>query len=179
MLPLDSERWAQLKSSAGGDGTLAAQLIGSARAGDTAALDELQHQICHQLSVGEVAYAGSPHLIAIARDATLEARVQALVIVGWVAAAAAAFPDQTPSLPDDLRKEYLESLEMALPLALDALQSDSLRPGQVIDLLGVVAALRGRCNLALHLLLHGGSDGELSCPECGDYIAWTDTSGTA
>ena len=176
MLALDSKRWMQLKSSAGRDGSLAARLIASVKAGDSAALEELQHQACHQLSVANVAYAVVPHLVDFACDAELEIRVQALVTTGWVAATAAAFPRETPSLPEDLGKEYFESLRMALPLALRALQSDSLRPGQVTDLLGVVAALTGRCNLALHLLLHGGSDGELSCPECGEYIAWTETT---
>jgi hypothetical protein len=173
MLDLDSERWKQLKSSTGGDGTIAARLLASFKAGDLSALEELQHQACHQLSVGDVAYAIAPHLVALAREAACKERVQASVIVGWVAAATAAYPSEAPPLPEDLRKDYEESLRMALTLALGALQSESLRPGQVTDLLGVVAALSGRSNVALHLLLHGGSDGELSCPECGEYIAWT------
>jgi hypothetical protein len=26
--------------------------------------------------------------------------------------------------------------------------------------------------LAIHLFLHGGSDDDLNCPECGEYIRW-------
>jgi hypothetical protein len=175
MLPLQSSRWAQLESSVGGDGTLAAELLTSAKAGDISALAELQHQACHQFSVGEVAYAIVPHLVELASafESESEARVQALTIIGCVAAGAAAFASEASSPPSDLHEEYYEALRSALPLALAALESETLSPGQVTNLLGVVAVLKRRVNLALHLLLHGGSDGELSCPECGEYIAWT------
>lgn len=173
MLPLDSERWAQLRSSVDADGTLAAQLLASARS-DPSALDELHEQTCHQLSVGEVAYAVVPHLVSLASAVDLEARIRALAIVGCVAAGAAAFPRATPPIPPDLQQDYRESLKAALPLALGVLGSESLGPGQVTDLLGTVAALRGHHNLALHLLLHGGSNDDLSCPECGEPIVFAE-----
>jgi hypothetical protein len=40
----------------------------------------------------------------------------------------------------------------------------------------VVAALQGHCDLAIHLFLHGGSDYDLHCPECGEYIRWRENA---
>ncbi|MEJ2578167.1 MAG: hypothetical protein P8Z68_03615 [Kineosporiaceae bacterium] len=173
MLPLDSPRWTQLEAGPGGDGSEAVALLASVRDDDPSALPELLHQACHQFTVGEVAYAVMPHVVALAAGLGLEPRIEALTIAGHVAAAAGVDPENTPLVPEDLAADYQACTAPVLELACRTLQAESLAPGQVTDLLGVLAAMTGRHNLAMHLLLHGGSDDELSCPECGEYIAWS------
>jgi hypothetical protein len=172
MLALDSPRWRVLKASPGFTGELAVRLLREIRDGTGSDWAELYHQCCHQLDVGEVAYAVVPHAVAIAGRAPKQDQVWPLVIAGTVAACRAAFPSCTPPVPDDLRAAYEESARPALLLATEALRAQDWRPWQVIQLLGVVAALQGRCDLAIHLFLHGGSDSDLHCPECGEYIRW-------
>jgi hypothetical protein len=174
MLALDSPRWATLKASPGGSGALAAQLLGAIRSGAVNEFGELYHQCCHQLTVGEVAYAVAPHVVDIARGIPVRERVEPLGIVGSVAACCAAFPSQAPPIPDDLRAEYEASARPALLMATEALGETGWRRGDVVELLGVVAAFQGHCDLAIHLFLHGGSDNDLHCPECGEYIRWRD-----
>jgi hypothetical protein len=177
MLALDSPRWATLKASAGGSGALAARLLQAIRAGAVSEFGELYHQCCHQLGVGEVAYAAVPHVIDIARGLPVRERVEPLVIAGTVAACCAAFPSETPPIPDDLRADYEASARPAHLMATAALGETVWRRGEVVELLGVVAAFQAHCDLAIHLFLHGGSDYDLSCPECGEYIRWREGAG--
>jgi hypothetical protein len=177
MLALDSPRWATLKASAGGTGALAARLLRDIRSGSLGEFVELYHQACHQLTVGEVAYAVVPHVVEIAGTLPMRERVWPLVIAGTVAACCAAFPSSTPPIPDDLQAAYAQAQHAALLLATDALRECVWRPGEATELLAVVSALHGRCDLALHLFLHGGSDSDLSCPECGEYIRWSEQDG--
>jgi len=172
MLPLDSERWAELKASSGNSGALAARLLREIRDGTAANWVELYHQACHQFSVGEVAYAVVPHVLDIAESLPMRDRREPLVIAGTVAACIANRPKRVPPISEDLRRHYQATASTALELALEALRDRSWRPGEVIDLLAVVAALQGRHNLAIHLFLHGGSDDELECPECGEFIRY-------
>lgn len=171
MLSLESKRWTELKASPGGDGNLALRLLKQARGGDAAAFDELLHQVCHQMTVGEVAYAIVPHLVELARHSVLSDRVHALTIVGWVVAAAQL--NMAPAVPADLDSDYRESQQPALILTLRALEDSSHDRNVVLDLLGVAAALKGNPHLAIHLLLHDGN-GDLSCPGCGEYIRFAD-----
>lgn len=179
MLSLESPRWAALRSSPGGSGASAARLLRDIRSGAGDDFGELYHQCCHQLGVGEVAYAVVPHAIDIARARPVRARVLPLVIAGTVAACCAAFPSQTPPVPDDLRADYDGAAGPALVMAAGAVAEPGWRRGEVVELLGVVAAFQGHCDLAIHLLLHGGSDHDLSCPECGEYIRWREREGDA
>jgi hypothetical protein len=172
MLSLDSPRWAMLKASPGGSGALTARLLQAIRAGAVSEFGELYHQCCHQLTVGEVAYAAVPHVIDIARGLPVRGQVEPLGIAGTVAACCAAFPSQAPRIPDDLRADYEASARPALLLATAALSQVGWRRGEGVELLGVVAAFQGHCDLAIHLFLHGGSDDDLHCPECGKYIRW-------
>lgn len=172
MLALDSPRWATLKASPGGSGALAAQLIRAIRSGVVSELGELYHQCCHQLTVGEVAYAAVPHLVDNALGLPVHERVEPLGIVGTVKACCVAFPSETPEIPTDLRADYEAAAAPALRMATAALVEPGWRRGQVVELLGVVAAFQGHCDLAIHLFLHGGSDDDLHCPECGEYIRW-------
>jgi hypothetical protein len=122
MLALDSPRWGTLKSSPGFTGELAARLLREIREGTGSDWAELYHQCCHQLGVGEVAYAVVPHAVAIAGHVPRRDQVWPLVIAGTVAACCAAFPSRTPPVPDDLRLAYEESARSALLLATEALR---------------------------------------------------------
>lgn len=176
MLALDSPRWAKLKASGGGTGALAARLLKAITQGSLGEFAELYHQCCHQLSVGEVAYAATPHLIEIARTLPVRQRVAPLVIVGTVAACRAAFPSEAPAIAKEFHADYEGAAPHALQMATEALSGIGWRRGDVVELMGVVAAFQGHCNLAIHLFLHGGSDHDLSCPECGEYIRWSEVT---
>lgn len=169
MLALESSRWAELKASPGGNGELTRQLLTDARAGDASAFDELLHQVCHQLTPGDVAYAAVPHLVSMAESASVSDRVRALTIVGWVVAASSR---AAPPVPQDLEPAYQQSHAPALALSLRTLEEPSLDRNDVLDLLGIVAALRGNGEVAIHLFFHDGA-ANLSCPECGEYVAFT------
>jgi hypothetical protein len=173
MVPLDSPRWATLRSSPGFNGELAARLLREIRTGTGADWAELYHQACHQFTVhGDVAYAVVPQVVDIAQRLPIRERLWPLVIAGTVEACRMAFPSTSPPVPDDLRADYEAFAQPALQMATGALSETGWRRGEVVELLGVVAAFQGHCDLAMHLFLHGGSDHDLSCPECGEYIRW-------
>jgi len=173
MVPLDSPRWATLRSSSGSNGELAARLLREIRAGAGADWAELYHQACHQLTIGgDLAYAIVPHVVDIAGRLPVRERIWPLEIAGTVAACQIAFPSSSPPVPEDLCADYEASAQPALQMATQALSETGWGRGQVVQLLGVVAAFQGLCDVAIHLFLHGGSDDDLSCPECGEYIRW-------
>jgi hypothetical protein len=170
MLALDSSEWNKIKASPGGTGKLTAELLEKARGGDASTYAELGEQLCHQLSVGPVAYVAVPHLAEIARQARLEERVAPLRIVGSVAAARLIQPD-APAVPAEWREEFLAACKLARALVAEALQDDKWSPSDAQDLLATLAALHGLGNLATMLFLQGGNT-ELSCPSCGDAISF-------
>lgn len=173
MVPLDSPRWTTLRSSPGFTGELAARLIREIRAGTGVDWAELYHQACHQFTInGDLAYAVVPHVVDIAGRLPVRERLWPLLIAGTVAACREAFPSSSPPVPDDLRADYEASAQPALQMATLALSETGWPRGEVLALIGVLAAFQGNCDLAMHLFLHGGSDDDLHCPECGEYIRW-------
>lgn len=174
MLELDSPRWLTLKSSVGGNGEFASRLIQKIRNedGDEDALAELQHEACHQFTVGEVAYAVAPHVIDIARTMPIKKRIWPLSIVGDIVAARTVSPKASPKIPSDLHDDYVRCLELAIDLTTEALRHRDWQTDELHQLIGTLAALHGHGNLAMHLLLSGP---ELSCPSCGEYIAFGET----
>jgi hypothetical protein len=119
------------------------RILREIRSGQGVDWAELHEQCCHQMTVGEVAYAVVPHAVDIAGRIPLRERLWPLAIAGEVAACCAAFPSQTPAIPEDLSDAYKASALPALRLALDALNQQVWRPGEVTDLMGVVAAFHG------------------------------------
>ncbi len=172
MLALDSPRWATLRGSSGLTSALAHRLLREIWDGTGSDWAELYHQVCHQVSVGEVAYAVVPHLIEIAARLPIRERLWPLDIAGIVAACCAAFPSRTPPIPEDLRADYEAAARPALLMATAALNEKGWGRGEVVELLGVVAAFQGHCDLAIHLLLNADGHGDLNCPSCGEYIRW-------
>jgi hypothetical protein len=171
MLSLDSPRWEKLRASGGGTGALARRLLLEIRDGTGSDWPELYHQACHQLTVGEVAYAVVPHAVEIAERLPARERLWPLGITATVAACRGAFPSEAPLIPEELRADYEAAARPALLMATAALREPAWRRGEVVELLGVVAAFQGHCDLAIHLLLHC-SDRDLHCPMCGEYIRW-------
>ncbi|MEM9556456.1 MAG: hypothetical protein AAGC60_19520 [Acidobacteriota bacterium] len=175
MLALDSPEWSLINASSGGTGRLAASLLRRVKAGDISAFDELQHQLCHQFTVGAVAYLAMPHLIEIARSSDGGFRVRALVMIGTIVAARAAHPTSAAPLAEAWRHDYEEALADAMALVAGALRGPGLKPEESQELIAAAAALHRHTNLAMHLFLHGGST-DLSCPECGELIEFGESS---
>src|SRR5688500_9828116 len=113
MLDLDSPTWRSIPSSVGGSGELAAELLRRTRGGDDEPFAELYHQVCHQLTVGPVAYVVVPHLVEIARTARGSRLAWALSTVGTVVAVRQARPRTSPPLPDAWKAEYESATEEA------------------------------------------------------------------
>lgn len=171
MLDFSSSRWNQLSASPGGDGRLAASLLVQIRDGDLSCYDELLHQVCHQFSVAEVAYAVVPHLVALAKAASSTDRLGPLRIIGWVAAGRLTHPQHCPPVPDDLMADFDVAMQEGLRLATNSLLEPDRSTEATQELLGVVAALSGCADIGTLLLL---GPHELSCPSCGDPITFTD-----
>jgi hypothetical protein len=171
MLDLESPLWAEIPASSGMNSALAVTLLREARAGDDSGYPELYHQLCHQFTVGEVAYVAVPHLVDIARGLEVRRRVWPLSIVGTVEAARNSDTKYSPPIRDQWRAEYLAANAEALRLAANALELTGWQPSDSQELLATVAALQGHTNLAMHLFLQGGVT-KLSCPMCGEYIEY-------
>lgn len=161
-----------LKASCGGKGELTVELLKQAKGGDLAAYDELNHQLCHQFSVGEVAYAAVPHLVELARIAEADVKVKPLAIVGAIAASRLVHKKTAPPLTDEWRDDYEKANEAALWLTAVALRERSSDPAESYELIATLAALQGHGDLAMFLFL--GPHDDLSCPECGESITWTE-----
>jgi hypothetical protein len=174
MLDLDSPRWKEIPASCGMSSALTVKLLRQVREGNDTAYDELYHQVCHQFSVGAVAYVAVPHLVEIARTSALGRRVRPLSIVGTVQAARLAYPHDAPPLREEWTAEYLAANEEARRLTADALREDIWEPSDVQELLATLAALHGQVNLAMLLFLQGGVT-ELSCPMCGESIEYDES----
>lgn len=146
VLPLDSPRWSTLRSSCSArpGAALARELLESIVAGDLEAFAELGHQTCHQGSVGEVAYAVVPHLVAVARaEPGSDRGGQALSLVGWIVASREIDAHADPCR-SDLASSYASALPEALDLAASALRRSIADPGTCWSLIGTVAALQGQ-----------------------------------
>lgn len=171
MLDLDSPLWASIPASCGMSNDLTVELLRQVRAGDDSAYAELYHQVCHQFSVGAVAYLVVPHLVDIACNRPLNRRVWPLTIVGTVAAARSTYSRSAAVLREEWSDEYLKANDVALRLTAEALAQKCWVPAESRELLAALAALHGHNHLAMHLFLSGT---ELSCPECGEYIKFSD-----
>ncbi len=167
MLDLASPRWSQLKASPGGNGQLAATSLSRIRGGDDSAYAELQHQACHQYTLGEVAYAVVPHLVDIASNSDIRQRVWPLSVVGAVAAARLIAPTTSPPIPPDLCDAFAAANDSARALTAEALCEVGWEIEESFQLLGAMAAFQGHGHLAMHLFSSGV---ELSCPVCGEYM---------
>ena len=171
MLDLESPEWAEVSASPGGNGVLTARLLRQLWLGDETAWPELYQQVCHQNSVGEVAYLAAPHLVAIARQSThLRLRALLLGTIGAVVASAACYRAGAAVLRDEWKAEFELACGEARNLAAESLKHAELSLDASLQLIATVAALHGHSNLAI--LLQDGP--EFWCPECGEPIVFAD-----
>jgi len=166
VIELDSTAWADVKASPGGNGVLTAQLLADLRDGDESAWGELYQQVCHQNSVGEVAFVAAPHMVAIARVSTPRIRALLLSTVGSIVASAKSYPADAAKPRDEWRAEFDRACAEAIVLASESLRDAPIDRDDSLMLIQAVAALHGHANLAL--LLQNGPD--FCCPECGEPI---------
>jgi hypothetical protein len=169
MLDLDSPVWASVPASCDMTSVLTVELLRQVWTGDDTAYAELYNQVCHQFTVGAIAYLAVPHLVEVARERPLKRRIWPLSIVGTVAAARVAYSQSAADLREEWRTEYEAANDAATKLAAEALNHTGWEASESQELLATLAALHGHSNLAIHLFMSGG-DTRLSCPACGEYI---------
>lgn len=170
MLELDSPVWDTIRASPGGTGALTAQLLARVQGGDESSWAELHHQVCHQNTVGEVAYVAAPHIVAIAREATPRLRALLLVTIGAIVASMRCYRRGAARVRDEWRTDFDCACAEARRLAADALREGRLESDDSLALIAALAALHGHENISL--LLQDGP--KPSCPECGRSIDFGD-----
>jgi hypothetical protein len=173
MIDLESTEWKAAKASPGGNGALTADLLRQFREGDDSAFGELYQQVCHQGTVGEVAYLAVPHMVVIARNSPPHRRALLLGIVGSIVASMNCYPRSAAPLPDWLRAEFLASCEEARILAGESLREGGLAADDSFQLIGALAAFHGHHELSL--LMDSGR--QMSCPSCGERIEFGERRG--
>ncbi len=170
MLDLSSEQWANISASPGNDGTLTASLLRRLAEGDEDALDELYQQVCHQNTVGEVAFVTAPHLVWIARHQAPRLCALLLGTLGTIVASAATYRQGASKPRPEWVPDYERACDGARSLAAELLAQGGLDSDTSLQLIGALAALHGHMHLAL--LLERGPD--LECPSCGEPVAFGD-----
>ena len=172
MLALDSPRWATIQASGGGTGALTASLLRQASTGDEEAFGELYNQVCHQNTVGQVAYFAVPHLVQIAGEAKPQLRALMLSIVGSVVASRKCYPRSAAPLPAEAEPEFVQAIARARDLAARCLAEHEWSRDFSFDLIATLAALHDHADL--NLFLQNGPD--LSCPACGEPIVFRESA---
>lgn len=108
----------------------------------------------------EAAFAAAPYLVELARRAPADESVDYLVVLGLIETDAG-------TVPGDLEPAYEKALSDGLALALTRL-SDCPTDHELRYLLGTVAALRGRTDLAA--VLQNLDAVSTACPGCGSEV---------
>jgi hypothetical protein len=170
VLDLKSPAWATISASPGGNGVLTARLLGQLWDGDESAWAELYQQVCHQNTVGEVAFVAAPHLVGIARNAKPRFRAILLGTIGSIVASGQCYGRGAAKLREEWKADFALACANARSLAAETLREPDLDPADSFELIATLAALHGHANLAL--LLQDGP--RLSCPECGAPIVFAD-----
>ena len=160
-LALTSEDWAGLEHRSGvaGHPTLVPDGLGHLveHPDDLDAFGELWPQLCSEGTTWPAAFAAAPYLVELARFAKPESASQYLIVLGL-------FATYAGEPPGDLADAYAAAVIDALPQVTEALRT--CRSDETLRyLLGSVAALRGRTELAALLQDVDAVTGE--CPECG------------
>ncbi len=169
MLDLRSQQWSAIRASAGGDGMLTATLLRQMTDGEESACAEMREQICHQHTVGEVAYVAAPHLVGIARTATSQhIRAVALSAIGNIVASLACHPESAATLQDVWKAEFERACGEARELVAEILREPLTDRDDSAMLVGTLAALHG--HPVLYMLVEPGPD--IYCPECGQWIKY-------
>lgn len=168
MIDLDSPRWQSLRGSCGL--SHARDYLRRFLSGETEALDELLHQVCHQFTVVEVAYAVIPHLIDFCRrcNRDKELTIGILSLVGFVEAGRRSDP-RSHEIPSDLAEPYSEAIASALDILGQTLIRGDLTQRESLELIGTFSALAGHQDLAT-VLLTTGTNCVIECQVCGESV---------
>ena len=164
MLCIDNERWDSLQGSCGLK--LGHQMLKDVLAGQYEQLAELGHQICHQGTVGEIAYAVVPHLAEFARDMLpKEEGLYAINLVGYVQQSRLHYPHSAAVIPADLRDNYFKANQLTTGLIAEMLSSYEHDKIWFLKLLSSLSALKGFSDVSTLL---DALDESVSCPSCGE-----------
>ena len=163
--------WKPLKSAMGSPGQLVAELLQLFISGQTTVHDELYEHVCHQFSHETASFAASVVLAFNLERLSPAARNQALNMSAIVETSRRIHSEHGPAVPDPIAPLYQKATETALAVATASLAAQDLSKEESHALLATVAALHGHPDLAMHLFLCPDPE-ELSCPECGEPIAF-------
>ena len=166
MLELDSPKWDKLTHAYGQASDIPALLEQLKTAPRRASWRSepwfsLLSALCHQDDVYTASYAAVPHVVAVAAAKPAGERLEHLQFVGWVEAC--RHRKKAPALPAALKTDYRASLEQAGSLILECLEISSWKEGELMVLLGALAAVRGRYKLGAAIF---DLEKEVVCPEC-------------
>lgn len=166
VIPLESQRWSELRDQFGSASAVAASLRRLASApGDEAEWKDLWSRLYHQGDVTEASYAAVPHLVKLARESR-ETPWHAFALPAAIEAARLAH--RAPTIPSDLEASYHESIRELGSLGLAHLS----RPwdhvlGQAI--LASVAVSKGLGTLADAILELGPTDAAEFLEQRGEH----------
>jgi hypothetical protein len=167
MLDLESNEWTRINSSSGGNGEFTAKLLIRLKNGDESAWTDLYHEVCHQNSVGEVAFVAVPHLVSIAKHSvSIDLTTLLLSTVGSIVASRQSYPTSAANLKNEWEADYKMACDEALVISADLLKSRAIGKVESFQLLSAISAFHEHSNLSL--LLESGVD--FYCPDCGEYI---------
>jgi len=117
--------------------------------------------LCHQYDVYTASYAAIPHIVSIAAARPITERLEYLNFVGSVESF--RHRENAPTIPANLKKDYLASLNQAASLILECLGADSWGEAELKVLVGALAAVRGQYKLGTAIF---ELEEEVECPEC-------------
>ena len=166
MLDLDSDRWRDL-SHAYGAATDIPALLRQLPTAPVKSEDSkrepwfsLWSALCHQSDVYPASFAAVPHIIAASQRRQPTDRAEYLFLAATIESM--RHKASSPSLPTELESTYLEALQTAVVLTLEALQVEPDR-SWFQGLLAALAAFRGFPELGAAI---SDLERELDCPSC-------------
>ena len=146
MLDLNSDRWGELNHAYGAAADIPALLRQlpnapvKSRDSEREPWFTLWSALCDQSDVYSASFAAVPHIVAAAQRRQPADRAEYLFLAGTIESMRRK--TSSPSLPDELEAAYLNALQDAVPLTVDALQAETDR-SWFRGLLAALAAFRG------------------------------------
>jgi len=166
MLDLDSDSWRDLRHAYGSAEDIPALLRRLPDAPVKSADSKrepwftLWSALCHQSDVYPASFAAVPHIIAAAQRREPADRAEYLFLAGSIESM--RHKPSSPPITTELKSAYIEALQAAARLALEALQVEADR-SWFQGLLAALAAFRGFPELGAAI---SDLDRELDCPSC-------------
>lgn len=161
-LPLDSPRWSQLWTRMGPGAYPVPQALRELgdNPSDLDLFREMWAEICCEETTYDAAFAATPYLMDYAARLESPEAEEYLIVVGLIATYAS-------DVPSDLEPAFRSAMRRGLALTLERLEACRTN-ADLRYLLGAVAALRGRTDLAA--ILQDLDAIQESCPSCGTVV---------